>query len=112
MANSNDEFVQYSNGNLLNSSRLQVNDPSHDYGCEESIQSNSSSDTEELETDSIVDNRLNEIISKYDIQKMYAEHLHVLEDYEMIIVCDDSGSMNTDISGTSLTRWDELRFIV
>ena len=30
----------------------------------------------------------------------------------MIIVCDESGSMNTDINGTDVTPWDELCSIV
>ena len=39
-------------------------------------------------------------------------HLLQLQDYEIIIVCDDSGSMKTTVDNTERTRWDELRSIV
>lgn len=38
--------------------------------------------------------------------------LTLLRDYEIVIVCDDSGSMNTPIDGHKRTRWDQLRDIV
>mgnify|MGYP001032837984 FL=1 len=39
-------------------------------------------------------------------------HLRHLQNYEIVIVCDDSGSMLTPIDDTRRTRWDELRDIV
>lgn len=37
------------------------------------------------------------------------KHLYVLNDFEIVIVCDDSGSMNTLINQhTQRTRWNEL----
>ena len=42
-----------------------------------------------------------------------ARHLLVLRNFEIAIVCDDSGSMNTIIDQTNRkTRWDRLREIV
>ena len=41
-----------------------------------------------------------------------AARLTRLRDYEIVIVCDDSGSMNTPIDGSQRTRWDLLRDIV
>jgi len=41
-----------------------------------------------------------------------AEHLRKLRDFEIVIVCDDSGSMMTQVDGTQRTRWDELCSIV
>jgi hypothetical protein len=40
------------------------------------------------------------------------QYLLELNDYEIVIVCDDSGSMNTKVDNTDKTRWDELRLIV
>ena len=37
-----------------------------------------------------------------------AERLEQLRDFEIAIVCDDSGSMKTPIDGTKRTRWDQL----
>jgi hypothetical protein len=41
-----------------------------------------------------------------------AERLLILQDFEIVIVCDDSGSMKTPVDGTQRTRWDELCSIV
>jgi len=50
---------------------------------------------------------------KYKIQEELVERLYLLEDYEIIIVCDDSGSMKTIIDETDqITRWDQLCYIV
>jgi hypothetical protein len=40
------------------------------------------------------------------------QYLLELKGYEIVIVCDDSGSMNTKVDNTGKTRWDELRSIV
>ncbi|CAF1342990.1 unnamed protein product [Rotaria sp. Silwood1] len=60
----------------------------------------------------IIDDRLRELTLKYEIQEELGEHLRILEDYEIIILCDDSGSMKTTVDGTDRTRWDELCQIV
>jgi nitric oxide reductase activation protein len=41
-----------------------------------------------------------------------ANHLLKLRDFEIVIVCDDSGSMTMKVDNTEKTRWDELRSIV
>ena len=41
-----------------------------------------------------------------------AVRLVALRNYELVIVCDDSGSMLTPIEGTDRTRWETLCFIV
>jgi hypothetical protein len=38
--------------------------------------------------------------------------LNILQQFEIVVLCDDSGSMNTPVDGTQGTRWDELRSIV
>ena len=52
------------------------------------------------------------MIIKYEIERNLANHLYLLKDYKIIIVCDDSGSMNTIIDETNRTRWDQLCYIV
>jgi hypothetical protein len=60
----------------------------------------------------IVDDRLHELALKHEIQEELANRLRALEDYEIIILCDDSGSMKTIVDNSNRTRWDELRDIV
>ncbi|CAF4267956.1 unnamed protein product, partial [Adineta steineri] len=55
---------------------------------------------------------LDDLLGEFNIQKSLGERLCLLEDYKIIIVCDDSGSMNTTIDGSQDTRWDELCSIV
>lgn len=124
MSNSDDGFAEETNENLINFDRLRVFDPLDEYGIDQSIDrcpsspssSSSSSDDEDDDDNRSAKinnkNRINELIYKYDIQKIYGEYLHLLEEYEIILVCDDSGSMTTDIKDTNLTRWDLLCFIV
>ncbi|CAF1492704.1 unnamed protein product [Adineta ricciae] len=54
---------------------------------------------------------LKAIINKYEISQPMAKRLNVLRDYEVVIVCDDSGSMNTWDGSTQCTRWEKLRYI-
>ncbi len=60
----------------------------------------------------IGDDLLRKIARKYEIGKDMVEHLRKLRDFEIAIVCDDSGSMITPVYGTQRTRWDELCDIV
>ncbi|CAF3408023.1 unnamed protein product, partial [Rotaria sp. Silwood2] len=55
---------------------------------------------------------LSDLAEKYNIKKDLVERLHILEDFEIVILCDDSGSMNSQIDGTEKTRWQELKEIV
>lgn len=41
-----------------------------------------------------------------------ANDLRLLRHFKIVILCDDSGSMNTTVDQTKRTRWDELRDIV
>ncbi|UJR07418.1 hypothetical protein I4U23_011704 [Adineta vaga] len=58
------------------------------------------------------DDDLRRIAEKYEIQETLSRHLCLLDDYEIVILCDDSGSMNTPVDDTNRTRWDELCEIV
>jgi hypothetical protein len=60
----------------------------------------------------IEDPALSAIRNKYNIPLEIAENLLKLRKFEIVIVCDDSGSMETLVDGTQRTRWDELRSIV
>ena len=57
-------------------------------------------------------NALDAVARKYEIKKSMAERLLILREFEIVIVCDDSGSMMTTVDGTQRTRWDELCSIV
>ncbi|CAF3317685.1 unnamed protein product [Rotaria socialis] len=60
-------------------------------------------------------NNLNKFVNRYEISRAFAERLHVLRGYEIVFICDDSGSMTAPIgeangqSGNQVTRWDELK---
>ena len=60
----------------------------------------------------IVDTDIRKIARDLEIRRGMAEHLRRLRDFEIVIVCDDSGSMGTLVDGTQRTRWDELCYIV
>jgi hypothetical protein len=58
--------------------------------------------------------KINNLIKKYEIAPLFSEKLDILCDYDIALLCDDSGSMNTpldDNSGHS-TRWEELKSVV
>ncbi|CAF2493924.1 unnamed protein product [Rotaria sp. Silwood2] len=56
-----------------------------------------------------------QLVARYEINHAFATKLRVLEGYEIVFICDDSGSMNTplgDVSGPfnkMSSRWDELK---
>lgn len=50
--------------------------------------------------------------SEHKIKSHLVEFLLKLNEFEIAIVCDDSGSMMTPVDGTEHTRWDELCEIV
>jgi hypothetical protein len=54
---------------------------------------------------------LNQVAQQYQIHPSFAARLHALGNYEVVVLCDDSGSMNTQIQGTNQTRWDELKSV-
>ena len=48
--------------------------------------------------------RLNQVILRYEINQQFAAHLQALGNCEVVLLCDDSGSMNTPLLGTNQTR--------
>ncbi|CAM4772508.1 unnamed protein product [Rotaria magnacalcarata] len=56
--------------------------------------------------------RIRAIAGRYEINDTLAQRLNILNQFEIVLLCDDSGSMNTPVDGTQGTRWDELRSIV
>ena len=71
--------------------------------------------------------QLQDIINEHEINKKYAQKLQILQDFKIVFILDDSGSMNTPLkespllsnnnnnnSNSSLnkkiTRWDELHY--
>jgi len=55
--------------------------------------------------------RLNQVIQQYEINQQYASRLQALGTCEIVILCDDSGSMNTPLQVSNQTRWDELKSV-
>ena len=53
--------------------------------------------------------RLQPIIDRYEITPAVASRLKILEECEIVVLVDDSGSMNMPLQGTNETRWDEMR---
>ncbi|CAF1320800.1 unnamed protein product [Adineta ricciae] len=58
---------------------------------------------------------LDEFVRRYEINPTFAERLRKLKGYEIVFICDDSGSMTAPL-GTNInpyeqqrTRWDELK---
>ena len=60
----------------------------------------------------VADAVIREISRDLDIRQNMADRLRQLRDYEVVIVCDDSGSMRTPVDNSKRTRWDELCEIV
>ena len=63
-------------------------------------------------------NRLREVAGRFEIRPDYVVKLRQLEGYEIVLLCDDSGSMGalidqkintSDPFRRNMTRWDELR---
>ena len=58
--------------------------------------------------------RILELINKYEIDPLFSEKLNLLSDFEIVLLLDDSGSMNTPLTDGSghATRRDELKSVV
>lgn len=63
--------------------------------------------------------RFRELAGRYEIRPDFCSKLRQLEGYEIVIICDDSGSMANvldqtpgDPFGKKYTRWDELKHYV
>ena len=56
---------------------------------------------------------INNVMNKYEIDLLFSEKLSILENYEIVLLLDESGSMNTPLSeGPNKTRWEELKSVV
>ena len=49
-----------------------------------------------------------DILSRYDITGLYAQHLNKLAGFKIVCICDDSTSMRSTLENGK-TKWDELR---
>ena len=54
------------------------------------------------------------LINKYEIDPYFSEKMEILNKYEIVLLCDDSGSMNAPIKDNKVnsTRWEELKSVV
>lgn len=54
------------------------------------------------------------LIQNYEIQSFFSEKLDILSNYDIVLLCDDSGSMNTPLSDNTghNTRWEELKTVI
>ncbi|CAF4881146.1 unnamed protein product [Rotaria sp. Silwood1] len=59
-----------------------------------------------------INDRLQAIATRYEINDTLTQRLNILQQLRIVVLCDDSDSMNTPIYGTTRTRWDQLRCIV
>ncbi|CAF3630852.1 unnamed protein product [Adineta steineri] len=56
-----------------------------------------------------------ELVRRFNISPIFAEKLNKLKGYEIVFICDDSGSMKAPLGdvtnplGPQKTRWDELK---
>ncbi|UJR13142.1 hypothetical protein I4U23_000166 [Adineta vaga] len=65
-----------------------------------------------LHLNPVIAQRLSKAMRKYEIPKEEIRKLYKLKDFEIVFICDDSGSMNTPLKNSQQTRWDILRGIV
>ena len=57
--------------------------------------------------------KIQNLITKYEIDNLFSEKLDILSNFEIVLLIDDSGSMNTPLSNSNHnTRWDELKEVV
>ena len=59
-----------------------------------------------------MDAAIHEVAREFDISTERVQRLRQLRDFEIVVVCDDSGSMKTPVDNSQRTRWDELCKIV
>ena len=58
--------------------------------------------------------KVQQLLSKYDLNPVISEKLGILSNFEIALIIDDSGSMNTPLNDGSghATRWDELKSVM
>lgn len=76
-------------------------------------------DSEENKTKEFDTHEFREFVEEYEISEKYAKKLRQLESYDIVFICDDSGSMkspvttpNTKSTDVLPTRWTEMQNIV
>lgn len=52
---------------------------------------------------------LDQLASDHDINPSFKDKLWQINETHIILLCDDSGSMNAQVDGQTKTRWDELK---
>ena len=58
-------------------------------------------------------NKIYDFINTYKINPLFSEKLDLLKNYKIVLLIDDSGSMNTKLSDSKYeTRWDELKDVI
>ena len=57
--------------------------------------------------------KVEKLIRDYEIDNLFSERLDILSNFEIVLIVDDSGSMNTPITNSKhATRWEELKEVV
>ena len=58
--------------------------------------------------------KVEKLLEKYEIHPFFSEKLSILDDFEIVCIIDDSGSMKTPLNDHTghATRWDELKNII
>jgi len=54
-------------------------------------------------------NKLDEFCRKHEIDVVVKGDLKTLKKFDIVLICDDSGSMDIEVDGGEKTRWDELK---
>ena len=58
--------------------------------------------------------KVDKLLEKYEINPYFSEKLSILDDFEIVCILDDSGSMKTPLNDHTghATRWDELKDVI
>lgn len=59
-----------------------------------------------------MDDCIVKVCLEFEIRVTIGKYLQLLYNFEIVAVCDDSGSMNSLVDGTQCTRWNELCKII
>jgi hypothetical protein len=57
-----------------------------------------------------ISNETKKLVNKYNVSCFYAQHLHKLREFKVVLILDDSTSMKQKLTTSGQTKWDELRF--
>jgi len=53
--------------------------------------------------------QLDAVLNRFEITLAQAAELHILSEYEIVVIADDSGSMMMTDPGARMSRWEELK---